>query len=171
MRNYDFSPLYRQFVGFDRMADLIDSAARSATAQDSYPPYNVVQTSADDYRIELAVAGFAEEDFDIESHENVLTITARKETAANDEDAASGKDEARYLHRGIAQRGFVRRFQLADHVRVDGAALTHGLLTISLKRELPEALKPRKIALSAVSASKADQKVIAAKPNRKGKAA
>jgi molecular chaperone IbpA len=170
MRNYDFSPLYRQFVGFDRMADLIDSASRAATAQDSYPPYNVVQTSADDYRIELAVAGFAEEDFDIQSHENVLTITARKDAAAND----GHEDEERapsYLHRGIAQRSFVRRFQLADHVRVEGAELINGLLTLSLKRELPEALKPRKIALSQGLADKADQKVIAAKPNRKGKAA
>ena len=102
-----------------------------------------------------------------------LTITARKEVAANEgrgEDAA-GEDEARYLHRGIARRSFIRRFQLADHVRVQGAELTHGLLTISLKRELPEALKPRKIALSQGPVLKADQKVIAGKPNRKGKAA
>lgn len=166
MRNYDFSPLYRQFVGFDRMADLIDTASRAATAQDSYPPYNVVQTSEDGYRIELAVAGFSDADFDLQAHENVLTITARKEEAANAPETAET-----YLHRGIAQRGFERRFQLADHVRVISAELTHGLLTISLKRELPEALKPRKIAINGVSSGQSDQKVIAAKGRRKAKAA
>lgn len=176
MRNYDFTPLYRSFVGFDRMADLIDTASRAATAQDAYPPYNVVQTGENDYRIELAVAGFAEDDFDIEARENVLTIAARKEPATLDDDSAS----VTYLHRGIAERGFERRFQLADHVVVETAALKHGLLTVSLKRELPEYLKPRKIFLSNadtgrvssnVNKGNSDQKVIDAKPHGKAKAA
>lgn len=170
MRNYDFTPLYRSFVGFDRMADLIDTASRAATAQDAYPPYNVVQTSEDAYRIELAVAGFAEDDFDIEARENVLTIAARKDVAAPSED-----DDVTYLHRGIAERGFERRFQLADHVVVEAAALKHGLLTVSLKREIPEALKPRKISLNGVDTAhtplNSDQKVIDAKPRGKAKAA
>ena len=170
MRNYDFSPLYRSFVGFDRMADLIDTASRAATAQDAYPPYNVIQLDENAYRIELAVAGFAEEDFDIEAHENVLTIAARKTPQE-----AQGDADVTYLHRGIAERGFERRFQLADHVIVENAVLKHGLLTVSLKRELPEALKPRKIALNAADVSigetKANQKVIDAKPRGKAKAA
>ena len=170
MRNYDFTPLYRSFVGLDRMADLIDTASRAATAQDAYPPYNVVQTDENSYRIELAVAGFAEGDFDIEARENVLTIAARKEPALPNGDA-----DLTYLHRGIAERGFERRFQLADHVVVESASLTHGLLTISLKREIPEALKPRKISLNAsaedTGVNDRDQKVIAAKPRGKAKAA
>ena len=170
MRNYDFTPLYRSFVGFDRMADLIDTASRAATAQDAYPPYNVVQLDENSYRIELAVAGFAEDDFDIEARENVLTIAARKEPAEQEAGA-----DVTYLHRGIAERGFERRFQLADHVVVDSAALNHGLLTVSLKREIPEALKPRKIALNATTKDAAvkdrDQKVIDAKPRGKAKAA
>ena len=175
MRNYDFTPLYRSFVGFDRMADLIDTASRAATAQDAYPPYNVVQTGDDAYRIELAVAGFAEDDFDIEARENVLTIAARKTPASADNDA-----DVAYLHRGIAERGFERRFQLADYVIVENASLKHGLLTVSLKRELPEALKPRKISLSGTNTDRvspqkikgdSDQKVIGAKPRGKAKAA
>ena len=160
MRTYDFSPLYRSFVGFDRMASLIDSASQAIDASTSYPPYNVAKIDEDAYRIELAVAGFAEDELDIESHENVLTVTGRKEQADNDE----GPD---YLHRGIASRGFDRRFQLADHVYVTGADLVNGLLVISLKRELPEALKPRKIEIG----SKDDGKLIASKPSRKAKAA
>ena len=170
MRNYDFTPLYRSFVGFDRMADLIDTASRAATAQDAYPPYNVVQTDENSYRIELAVAGFAEDDFDIEARENVLTIAARKEAAPQGQEA-----DVTYLHRGIAERGFERRFQLADHVVVENASLHHGLLTVSLKREIPDALKPRKITLTrqaeAKVSSKSDQKVIDAKPLGKAKAA
>jgi len=160
MRTYDFSPLYRSFVGFDRMASLIDSASQAIDASTSYPPYNVAKIDEDAYRIELAVAGFAEDELEIESHENVLTVTSRKEQADND----VGPD---YLHRGIASRGFERRFQLADHVYVTGADLVNGLLVISLKRELPEALKPRKIAIG----SKDDGKLIAKKPSRKAKAA
>ncbi len=170
MRTYDFSPLYRNFVGLDRMADLIDSASRANAAGDAYPPYNVVQTSPDDYRIELAVAGFGESDFDIETRENVLTITARKDIGANDP-----VENPTYLHKGIAERGFERSFQLADHVVVSGADLKHGLLTLSLKREIPEALKPRKISLNAVpthqAVRKRDESLTASKARRKSKAA
>lgn len=157
MRTYDFSPLYRSFVGLDRMAGLIDAASQQASTGNTYPPYNVAQLSENAYRIELAVAGFNEEELELESHENVLTITGRKEASADN-------DEAEYLHRGIAERGFERRFQLADHVLVDGADLKNGLLVISLKRELPEALKPRKIAIN-------DGKLIRSKPSSKAKAA
>jgi len=160
MRTYDFSPLYRSFVGFDRMANLINSATQSIDASTSYPPYNVARIDEDAYKIELAVAGFAEDELEIESHENVLTVTGSKSKADNDE----GPD---YLHRGIAERGFEKRFQLADHVFVSGAELKNGLLSISLKRELPEALKPRKIEIG----SKDDGKLIAKKPSRKAKAA
>lgn len=135
---YDLTPLYRSFVGLDRMAGMIDAASAQATNTGSYPPYNVVRLSDDAYRIELAVAGFADDDLHIESEQNRLTITgSHGDKIAN--------DEGDYLHRGIAERGFERRFQLADHVIIEGAALAHGLLSISLKRELPEALKPRKI--------------------------
>lgn len=157
MRTYDFSPLYRSFVGFDRMAGLIDAASQQAATGNTYPPYNVAQLSENAYRIELAVAGFNEDELELESHENVLTITGRKESNADN-------DDAEYLHRGIAERGFERRFQLADHVLVDGAELKNGLLVISLKRELPEALKPRKIAIN-------DAKLIRSKPSSKAKAA
>ena len=157
MRTYDFTPLYRHFVGFDRMASLIDAAAQSANVGQSYPPYNVVKLDEDSYRIEMAVAGFESTDIDIESHENVLTITAKRE-GGPDNDAVD------YLHRGIAERGFERRFQLADHVIVENAQLSNGLLIISLKRELPEALKPRKIAID-------DKNLIDTKPSRKTKAA
>ena len=157
MRPYDFSPLYRSFVGFDRMANLIDAASQQASSGNSYPPYNVAQISENAYRIELAVAGFAEDELELESHENALTISGRKAPSADN-------DAAEYLHRGIAERGFERRFQLADHVKVEGAGLKNGLLVISLKRELPEALKPRKIAIN-------DENLIQSKPSGKAKAA
>ena len=161
MRHYDLSPLYRSFVGLDRMASLIDSAAAQNAGQNSYPPYNVVQLSDNAYRIELAVAGFSEADIDIESHENVLSVTAPR---AGSTEQSADNDGAQYLHRGIAERGFERRFQLADHVRVTNASLKHVLLVISLERELPEALKPRKIAIN-------DENLIASKPSGKAKAA
>ncbi len=157
MRTYDFTPLYRSFVGFDRMANLIDAATQSASGGNSYPPYNVARLDEDSYRIELAVAGFGSDEIEIESHENVLTITGKRETTADN-------DDTEYLHRGIAERGFERRFQLADHVIVENAKMNNGLLVISLKRELPEALKPRKIAIH-------DGKLIAAKSGGKKKAA
>jgi len=161
MRTYDFTPLYRSFVGFDRMAGLIDAATQQLDSGSSYPPYNVAQIDDNTYRIELAVAGFGEDELDIESHQNVLTITGRKSPTE-----ASNDDGPNYLHRGIAERGFERRFQLADHVIVQNADLKHGLLTLTLYRELPEALKPRKIAIG-----QNDQTLIAGKSSRKGKAA
>jgi len=161
MRHYDFSPLYRSFVGLDRMANLIDSATQQLDGGSAYPPYNVAVIGEDEYRIELAVAGFDEADLEIESHENVLTVTGRK-TPKEVEEATS------YLHRGIAERGFERRFQLADHVKVTGAALSNGLLTLSLLRELPEALKPRKIEIGYAASN---QKLTGKTSSRKAKAA
>lgn len=134
MRTIDFSPLYRSVVGFDRLAALLDAAgAESATG---YPPYNIERTAEDAYRIEIAVAGFKPEELNVEVKENLLTVQGRK--AAND-------DTRRYLHRGLAERNFERRFQLADYVVVTDAQLTDGLLAISLKREVPEQKKPRRI--------------------------
>ena len=140
MSNFDFSPLYRTVVGFDRLASLIDTATRLDGAQ-GYPPYNIEQSLEDEnvYAIELAVAGFGEGDLDIEAKEGQLVIVGKKEVS---EDA-----KRRIVHRGIAERGFIRRFQLADHVAVTGAKLSNGLLRIELKRELPEAMKPRKISI------------------------
>ena len=135
MRTIDFSPLYRSAVGFDRLAALLDAAASTDSAS-GYPPYNIETTGDNAYRIVIAVAGFRPEDLAIEVKENVLTVQGRK--AANDE-------TRRFLHRGLAERNFERRFQLADHVVVVDAQLTDGLLAISLKRELPEQLKPRRV--------------------------
>jgi len=132
MRTIDFSPLYRSVVGFDRLADLLDSAAADGAA--GYPPYNIERTDENAYRVEIAVAGFRPEELSIEVKENLLT--GRR--AANDE-------PRRFLHRGLAERNFERRFQLADYVVVTEANLADGLLSIALKRELPEALKPRRI--------------------------
>jgi molecular chaperone IbpA len=143
MRTIDLTPLYRTIVGFDRMANLIETGARLDTAP-GWPPYNIEQTAEDAYKIELAVAGFGPDDLSIELKEGLLTVTGKK-TAA---------DEGRtYLHRGIAERGFERRYQLADHVRVTGANLEHGMLTLELVREVPEALKPRKIAINVGSST------------------
>ena len=161
MRPYDFSPLYRSFVGLDRMASLIDAASAQTNAQAGYPPYNVAKLDEDAYRIELAVAGFSEADLEIQSEQNRLTVTGRIADKADN-------DEVDYLHRGIAERGFERRFQLADHVFVESAELTNGLLVITLRRELPEALKPRTIAIGHAAD---DQNVITRKSGSKKKAA
>jgi molecular chaperone IbpA len=134
MRTIDLSPLYRSVVGFDRLADLLDSA--SSEAASGYPPYNIERTGENAYRVEIAVAGFSPADLAIEVKENLLTVQGRK--PANEE-------AKRYLHRGLAERNFERRFQLADFVVVEDAQLANGLLSITLKRELPEALKPRRI--------------------------
>jgi len=134
MRTIDFSPLYRSVVGFDRLADLLDSAA--AESATGYPPYNIERTGENEYRVEIAVAGFKPDELSIEVKEAVLTVQGRK--AANDQ-------ERRFVHRGLAERNFERRFQLAEYVVVTDAQLADGLLAISLKRELPEALKPRRI--------------------------
>ena len=138
MRTIDYSPLYRSVVGFDRLAALLDAAAKGADAA-GYPPYNIESVGDDAYRIELAVAGFGPDELSIEAKENVLTVSGQK--AAND-------DGKRFLHRGLAARNFERRFQLADYVVVTGAALENGLLAIELRRELPESLKPRRIAIA-----------------------
>jgi len=133
-------------VGFDRMANMIDSAARLDGAQ-GYPPYNIERVADDVFAIEIAVAGFGEDDLDIETKDGLLTVAGRKGPAEEGE-------ERQYLHRGIAERGFLRRFQLADHVIVTGADLRNGLLRIDLLRELPEAKKPRKIEIGAPAQSK-----------------
>ncbi|WP_293574631.1 Hsp20 family protein [Phaeobacter sp.] len=140
MRSFDFAPLHRATIGFDQIADLMDRALSSDGSQPSYPPYNIEKTAADAYRISIAVAGFSEADLGVEVKENALVVTARKS-----EDAG----ERTYLHRGIATRAFERRFTLADHVRVTGASHADGMLHIDLHREVPEALKPRRIEISA----------------------
>jgi molecular chaperone IbpA len=137
MRTIDFSPLYRSVVGFDRLADLLDAATSETT--NGYPPYNIERTDENAYRIDIAVAGFKPDELALEVKENLLTVQGRK--PANDE-------SKRYLYRGLAERGFERRFQLADYVVVTDAQLADGLLSVSLRRELPEALKPRKIEIS-----------------------
>lgn len=141
MRTIDFSPLYRSVVGFDRLAQLLETA--SVDQATGYPPYNIERTDENAYRIEIAVAGFRPEELNIEVKENLLTVQGRK--AANDA-------ERRFLHRGLAERDFERRFQLADYVVVTEARLADGLLAISLRRELPEALKPRRIEIATTSA-------------------
>ena len=141
MRTIDFTPLYRSAVGFDRLATLLESAARTGQ-ETGWPPYNIETTGENAYRIEIAVAGFRPDELNIEVKENLLTVTGRK--TANDE-AGAGRT---YLHRGLAERDFERRFQLADYVVVTEAGLDNGLLSVSLKRELPEALKPRRIEIA-----------------------
>ncbi len=143
MRTIDVSPLYRSVVGFDRLAQLLETA--SVDAASGYPPYNIERTDENAYRVEIAVAGFRADELNIEVKENLLTVQGRK--AANDEAA-----QRRFLHRGLAERDFERRFQLADYVIVTEAKLADGLLSISLKRELPEALKPRRIEIATTSA-------------------
>ncbi|MBX3478617.1 MAG: Hsp20 family protein [Brevundimonas sp.] len=142
MRTYDFSPLYRSAVGFDRLAGLLESAARTSQ-ENGWPPYNIETTGENAYRIEIAVAGFTPDELNIEVKENLLTVTGRK--TAND-DASANRT---FLHRGLAERDFERRFQLADYVVVTGADLSNGLLSITLERQLPEALKPRRIEIAA----------------------
>lgn len=138
MPNYDFTPLYRASVGFDRVFDLLENVSNKVESN-GYPPYNIERVSEDDYKITLAVAGFSQDDIEVEAHENELKVTAGKAP----EDAPRN-----YLHQGIGARAFERRFQLADHVRVIGAGLENGLLNIELKREIPEAKKPRKITIN-----------------------
>lgn len=136
MTTYDFSPLFRSTVGFDRFARLFESVLETDSSLPSYPPYNIESIGEDAYRITMAVAGFGEDELSIEARENTLVIAGRKKT---DEGAVT------YLHRGIAAREFVRRFQVADHVKVTGACLDHGLLSVDLVREVPEELRPRTI--------------------------
>ena len=136
----DFSPLYRSFIGFDHLASLIDKASRNEK-QSSYPPYNIELIAEDKYVITMAVAGFSEAELDIESKQNNLIVTGNKK-------ASDGNGERKFLYQGIAERNFERKFQLGDHVKVIGANLENGLLHIELEREIPEALKPRKIAIN-----------------------
>jgi molecular chaperone IbpA len=135
MRTFDYSPFYRATVGFDRVFDLLDSVANQTAG--GYPPYNIEKAGEDAYRIVMAVAGFAEADLNVTQKENELLVTGQS--------APNGHDETQYLYRGIAGRNFERRFQLADHVKVVGAKLANGLLTIELQREVPEEKKPRAI--------------------------
>ena len=146
MRSFDLAPLYRATVGFDQIADLMDRAMSSDVSQPNYPPYNIEKTADDAWRISIAVAGFADEDLSVELRENALLVTARK---GEDDDSRT------YLHRGIATRAFERRFTLADHVRVTGASHENGMLHIDLVKEVPEALKPRRIEIAKAPVSDA----------------
>jgi molecular chaperone IbpA len=150
MATNELNPLYRTLVGFDRIANLMDQAARLDAAP-GYPPFNIEQVGEDQFRIELAVAGFSQDDLTIEFKQNSLTVSGQRKQP----DA-----QRNFLHRGIAERSFERRFGLADHVRVAGAKLENGLLTIDLVRELPEILKPRKIEIGNGAAAKAKPKVV-----------
>ena len=143
MRNFDLSPLYRSTIGFDRLFSLLDQYAGVDGGAPTYPPYNIERTGENAYRITVAVAGFAEEELSIETRENALTVRGSKETPNK---AADEKREV--LYQGIAARAFERRFQLADHVVVTGAGSENGLLHIDLVREVPEAQKPRTIAIN-----------------------
>ena len=158
MRNFDFAPLYRASVGFDQIADLMDRVLSTDVAQPTYPPYNIEKTADDAYRISLAVAGFTDEELAVELREGTLIVSAKK--AAEDEGRS-------YLHRGIATRAFERKFQLADHIRVTGAAHQDGMLHIDLVREVPEALKPRRIEIA--NGKTVDVKAVEAKPKKKAK--
>ncbi|MBY6067289.1 Hsp20 family protein [Leisingera aquaemixtae] len=139
MRTFDFAPLHRATIGFDQIASLMDRALSADAAQSSYPPYNIEKTDADSYRISIAVAGFSDDDLNVEVKENALVVSAKK--------AEDGEGRT-FLHRGIATRAFERRFTLADHVHVTGASHENGMLHIDLHREVPEALKPRRIEIS-----------------------
>ncbi len=163
MASNELNPLYRTLVGFDRIASLMDQAARLDGAP-GYPPFNIEQVGEDQFRIELAVAGFSPDDITIEFKQNSLIVIGQRKQAEN---------QRNYLHRGIAERSFERRFGLADHVRVVGANLEHGLLTIELVRELPELLKPRKIEINGVTAtaSRAKGRVVEVDASNKTEAA
>lgn len=141
---FDLTPLYRSSVGFDRLARMLDEAASFETP--AYPPYNIERLSDDEYRITMAVAGFSPADIGIEVKGNALTVSGKK--------AEKAETKSEFLHQGIASRAFERRFQLADHVEVKGAGMENGLLHISLKREIPEAMKPRSIPVNGVVGGK-----------------
>ncbi len=136
MSRYDFSPLFRSTIGFDRMADLLNAAMKTADHDIGYPPYDIVQSDDDRYRITLSLAGFREEDLSVEQQDRSLVVSGSRKDR---------REDTTFLHRGIATRDFRREFQLADHVSVTGANLSNGLLTIDLKREVPEEMKPRRI--------------------------
>ena len=136
MRNFDFSPLYRTTVGFDHLSSLLNAVNRGDANSNSYPPYNIELLGKDRYRITMAVSGFVEDELELQSEKQTLTVKGSK---------AADKVERNYLHQGIAGRSFERKFQLADHVEVTGARLENGLLHIDLSREIPEAMKPKVI--------------------------
>lgn len=142
MRAFDLSPLFRSTVGFDHLSRMLDAAQRLDDTASSYPPYNIEKLGEDDYRITMAVAGFAEADLDITVHDHTLVISGK---------AHRDDEQATYLHRGIAGRSFERRFELADFIRVEGASLAHGLLHVALKREVPERMKPRTIKIGSAT--------------------
>lgn len=135
---FDFTPLFRSSIGFDRMLNALEAASRVETI-DSWPPYDIAKLGEDDYRITMAVAGFNQDELTLTQEQNMLMVSGQK----------VGDDSGQYLHRGIAGRSFQRRFELADHVKIVGASLVNGLLTIDLKREIPEEKKPRKIEIAA----------------------
>jgi molecular chaperone IbpA len=149
MRTYDFSPLWRSTIGFDRLLDLVDAAQRAN--EDSYPPYNIERLGEDRYQIALALAGFAPDDISLTAEQSVLTVEGRKDDGNRN-----------YLYQGISARPFKRQFNLADYVEVKNAAFDNGLLTIELVREIPEAMKPRNIAISQPEPAKAQQPEAAA---------
>lgn len=139
MNAIDLSPLYRSSVGFDRVANLIDSAMRGNQSSPGYPPYNIEVVGENTYSITVAVSGFSENELDIQIESGTLTISGKKENT---------RDEKEYLYQGIATRSFERKFNLADYIKVEGADLKNGLLTVSLSKEIPEAMKPRKIEIN-----------------------
>ncbi|MBV8122210.1 MAG: Hsp20 family protein [Alphaproteobacteria bacterium] len=136
MDRFDFSPLFRSTIGFDRLIRLLDTASRVDSAALAYPPYNIEKTGEDAYRLTMAMAGFSPDEIDVTVHENTLLVTGK---------AKKEEDGSRYLHRGIARRAFERRFSLADHIKVVGASLANGMLHVDLVHEVPEEAKPRKI--------------------------
>ena len=153
MRSYDFSPLYRSTVGFDRLANMLDQVLTNDVSTQSYPPYNIEKTGGDAYRISIAVAGFTEDELSVEARDGQLVVAGKK---------ASDKTEKTYLHRGIANRAFERRFQLADHVRATGAVTENGLLHVDLIREVPEGLKPRRIEIGRTDTVSVDAEAVTA---------
>ena len=140
MRTVDFTPLYRNAIGFDRLVDMMEASV-TKNASNGYPPYNIEQQDENKYRITMAVAGFAEEQLEITQKENVLVVRGERKS----------DDEKKYVYQGIAERDFERKFQLADYVKVMGATMENGLLHVDLEREIPEAMKPRKIAINSGS--------------------
>jgi molecular chaperone IbpA len=156
MNSIDFTPLYRSSIGFDRLASMLDSAMRSEATPSSYPPYNIEMLEDERYAITVAVAGFSQDEIDINVEKGVLTVHGKK----------GEEDERNYLYQGIANRAFERKFNLADYVEVVGAKLDNGLLTIDLIKEIPEAMKPKKIQIN-----QDDSKVIEHKTDKASKAA
>lgn len=148
MRNLDFKPLYRSAVGFDHLSSLLDTVSRADSASSNYPPYNIELIAKDQYRISMAVAGFVEEELDIQTEKQTLSVKGK----SKDEEMSKN-----YLHQGIAARDFQRRYQLADHVNVIGARLANGLLHIDLVRELPETIKPKSIPIKNGNAKLIDE--------------